>query len=98
MQAGKEVQLLEDARACAIGPRVYCGRFKRGRDCQPRNMSRMLRCQASLTRKSIHGQEQLEAFSDGVIAILITIMVVELKVPHDPDFRALLPLWPVFMS
>jgi uncharacterized membrane protein len=35
---------------------------------------------------------------DGVIAILITVMVLELKVPHDPDFRALLPLWPVFMS
>ena len=44
------------------------------------------------------GQNRLEAFSDGVIAILITIMVLELKVPHDPDFRALLPLWPVFMS
>ena len=41
---------------------------------------------------------RLEAFSDGVIAIIITIMVLELKVPHDPDFRALIPLWPVFMS
>jgi uncharacterized membrane protein len=44
------------------------------------------------------GKTRLEAFSDGVIAILITIMVLELKVPHSPDFRALLPLWPVFMS
>jgi uncharacterized membrane protein len=44
------------------------------------------------------GKNRLEAFSDGVIAILITIMVLELKVPHDPEFRALLPLWPVFMS
>jgi uncharacterized membrane protein len=44
------------------------------------------------------GKNRLEAFSDGVIAILITIMVLELKVPHDPDFRALIPLWPVFMS
>jgi uncharacterized membrane protein len=44
------------------------------------------------------GKTRLEAFSDGVIAILITIMVLELKVPHDPDFRALIPLWPVFMS
>ena len=41
---------------------------------------------------------RLEAFSDGVIAIIITIMVLELKVPHDPDFRALILLWPVFMS
>jgi len=44
------------------------------------------------------GKNRLEAFSDGVIAIIITIMVLELKVPHDPDFRALIPLWPVFMS
>jgi uncharacterized membrane protein len=44
------------------------------------------------------GKNRLEAFSDGVIAILITIMVLELKVPHSPDFSALLPLWPVFMS
>jgi uncharacterized membrane protein len=44
------------------------------------------------------GKNRLEAFSDGVIAILITIMVLELKVPHDPEFRALIPLWPVFMS
>jgi uncharacterized membrane protein len=43
-------------------------------------------------------KNRLEAFSDGVIAILITIMVLELKVPHSPDFNALLPLWPVFMS
>jgi uncharacterized membrane protein len=41
---------------------------------------------------------RLEAFSDGVIAIIITIMVLELKVPHSPDFNALTPLWPVFMS
>jgi len=44
------------------------------------------------------GKNRLEAFSDGVIVIIITIMVLELKVPHDPDFRALLLLWPVFMS
>jgi uncharacterized membrane protein len=44
------------------------------------------------------GKSRLEAFSDGVIAIIITIMVLELKVPHSPDFQALLPLWPVFMS
>jgi uncharacterized membrane protein len=44
------------------------------------------------------GKNRLEAFSDGVIAIIITIMVLELKVPHSADFHALLPLWPVFMS
>jgi len=44
------------------------------------------------------GKTRLEAFSDGVIAIIITIMVLELKVPQSPDFHALLPLWPVFMS
>jgi uncharacterized membrane protein len=43
-------------------------------------------------------KNRLEAFSDGVIAIIITIMVLEHKVPHHPDFSALLPLWPVFMS
>ena len=41
---------------------------------------------------------RLEAFSDGVIAIIITIMVLELKVPHGEDFSALAPLWPVFLS
>ena len=41
---------------------------------------------------------RLEAFSDGVIAILITIMVLELKVPHGSDVDALLPLLPVFLA
>jgi len=41
---------------------------------------------------------RLEAFSDGVIAIIITIMVLELKVPHSESLDALLPLWPVFLS
>jgi uncharacterized membrane protein len=40
----------------------------------------------------------LEAFSDGVIAIIITIMVLELKVPHGAAFGALMPLLPVFLS
>ncbi|NJR19628.1 MAG: DUF1211 domain-containing protein [Calothrix sp. CSU_2_0] len=44
------------------------------------------------------GKGRLEAFSDGVIAILITIMVLELKVPHGDDFNALRPLIPVFLS
>lgn len=41
---------------------------------------------------------RLEAFSDGVIAILITIMVLELKLPHGDDLPALRPLLPVFLS
>jgi uncharacterized membrane protein len=40
----------------------------------------------------------MEAFSDGVIAILITIMVLELKVPHGTDLHALRPLVPVFLT
>jgi uncharacterized membrane protein len=41
---------------------------------------------------------RLEAFSDGVIAIIITIMVLELKVPRGDTFNALMPLIPVFLS
>jgi uncharacterized membrane protein len=41
---------------------------------------------------------RLEAFSDGVIAIIITIMVLEMKVPHGADLDALRPLLPVFLS
>jgi len=41
---------------------------------------------------------RLEAFSDGVIAILITIMVLELKIPHDASPGALLPLTPIFLT
>jgi len=41
---------------------------------------------------------RLEAFSDGVIAILITIMVLELHVPDEPTLEALVPLWPIFLS
>jgi uncharacterized membrane protein len=41
---------------------------------------------------------RLEAFSDGVIAIIITIMVLEMKVPKDTDIQALRPLVPVLMT
>jgi len=41
---------------------------------------------------------RLEAFSDGVIAILITIMVLELRVPHEAGWQALAPLLPVFLT
>ena len=41
---------------------------------------------------------RLEAFSDGVIAIIITIMVLEMKIPHGNDVSALKPLIPIFIS
>ena len=44
------------------------------------------------------GKGRLEAFSDGVIAIIITIMVLELKVPHGVTLAALQPLLPMFLS
>src|SRR5262245_29518509 len=43
-------------------------------------------------------KERLAAFSDGVIAIIITIMVLELKVPHGADWASLLALWPILLS
>jgi uncharacterized membrane protein len=44
------------------------------------------------------GKNRLEAFSDGVLAIIITIMVLEIKVPHGNSLQSLQPLIPVFMS
>ncbi len=44
------------------------------------------------------GKGRLEAFSDGVIAIIITIMVLEMKVPHGTDLESLRPVLPVFLS
>ncbi|MNF35727.1 hypothetical protein D3C84_166060 [compost metagenome] len=43
-------------------------------------------------------KNRLEAFSDGVLAIIITIMVLEIKVPHGENFSDLLPLFPKFLS
>jgi uncharacterized membrane protein len=43
-------------------------------------------------------KNRLEAFSDGVLAIIITIMVLEMKVPHRPDLAALKPVLPVFLT
>jgi uncharacterized membrane protein len=43
-------------------------------------------------------KHRLEGFSDGVLAVIITIMVLEMKVPHGGDLAALLPLEPVFIS
>ncbi len=44
------------------------------------------------------GKNRMEAFSDGVLAIIITIMVLEMKLPHGVDLAALGPLLPVFFS
>ncbi len=44
------------------------------------------------------GKGRIEAFSDGVIAIIITIMVLELKVPHGASFSDLEPVLPIFLS
>jgi uncharacterized membrane protein len=44
------------------------------------------------------GKDRLEAFSDGVIAVIITIMVLEIKTPDGHDLKSLLPLIPVFLS
>ena len=44
------------------------------------------------------GKGRIEAFSDGVIAIIITIMVLELKVPHGDNMETLKPILPVFLS
>ncbi len=44
------------------------------------------------------GKSRLEAFSDGVVAIIITIMVLELKVPHSAELAALAPILPAFLS
>src|SRR5258708_40014715 len=44
------------------------------------------------------GKARLEAFSDGVIAVIITIMVLEMKVPHGTDLASLVPVVPVFLT
>ena len=43
-------------------------------------------------------KSRLEAFSDGVLAIIITIMVLEMKVPHGASLDSLSPVLPIFMS
>jgi uncharacterized membrane protein len=50
------------------------------------------------TEEGHAGVGRVEAFSDGVIAIIITIMVLELKAPEEPGLNHLWPLWPVFLA
>src|SRR5712691_7756511 len=50
------------------------------------------------TKRSTMSKGRLEAFSDGVIAIIITIMALEMKVPQGADLGALRPLIPIFLS
>ncbi len=57
-----------------------------------------MKLQTNNYSESNMGKNRLEAFSDGVIAIIITIMVLELKVPHGDSIDALTPLLPVFLS
>jgi uncharacterized membrane protein len=61
---------------------------------------RRSRLQPSVTRGIFGGmtKNRLEAFSDGVLAIVITIMVLELQAPHEATLHALLNLWPVLLS
>lgn len=44
------------------------------------------------------GTERLQAFSDGVLAIIITVMLLEMKIPHGDDLNSLSPILPVFLS
>jgi uncharacterized membrane protein len=44
------------------------------------------------------GKGRVEAFSDGVMAVIITIMVLEMKAPHGADLAVLAPIWPKFVS
>lgn len=49
-------------------------------------------------REAKETAERLNAFSDGVFAVIVTIMVLELKAPEERSFSALLPLWPIALS
>jgi uncharacterized membrane protein len=63
-----------------------------------KHSARTLQRVASAAKLMRVGKNRLEAFSDGVLAIIITIMVLELKVPPEADIFALKPLVPVFLS
>src|ERR1044071_7051670 len=74
-------------------------RARRPRSPRPRDSVAASNSGASAGRaRAAMSKGRLEAFSDGVIAIIITIMVLELKVPHGADVAALRPLAPLFAS
>lgn len=68
------------------------GKFVRSSELPTRFKYRLIDYEDNMTKN------RLEAFSDGVLAIIITIMVLEMKVPHGSDFSSLKPLLPIFFS
>src|SRR5256714_6805497 len=68
------------------------------RSCRRSAWSTITSTPASAKREHEMTKGRLEAFSDGVIAVIITIMVLELKVPHGADAAALAPLLPTFLT
>jgi len=82
----------------------FCGEQTRGDsrnknpDKEVEKTAREVRAAPDDYRLSGVSKTRLETFSDGVIAIIITIMVLELKVPHGADWAALRPLLPTFLA
>src|SRR5205085_11674670 len=68
------------------------------RSCRRSAWSTITSTPASAKREHEMTKGRLEAFSDGVIALIITIMVLEMKVPHGADAAALAPLVPGFLA
>src|SRR5436305_12322017 len=68
------------------------------RSCRRSAWSTITSMPASAKHEHEMTKGRLEAFSDGVIAVIITIMVLEMKVPHGADVTALAPLVPVFLA
>jgi len=97
--------MLPDERGLAPAGRPASERAS-ATDHRPRDLTfaraRRARVRHISTNREDHrggmNKGRLEAFSDGVMAILITIMVLELKIPHESGVGALLPLVPVFLS
>lgn len=64
-----------------------------------RNLAVSIELKQEKSRQQIKmNKNRLEAFSDGVLAIIITIMVLELRVPHDPTWKSYLEAYPIFVS